>query len=499
VTLLRMGRLTDAAQSAQQAVKLSRDLDPIAKQILADIYHEQERHAEAEALLTDVLRMMPDSDEARLLQGLVKLDLGKFDEASTLLHQVLAINPASHWARLGLGVIAKVDGRTEESRTLLATLVKEQPNWTLAHFRLGETLLAAGDLEAALAEFRIASATSRTPALVRVRTATSLFTYGQVDLAIAEANAVVAAGGDAAVPARALLVDAFLAQKQPDLAEQELLAAIKAQPKEPAWRQRLGRLYLMHKRPQQAMAQLSAWSQLSPNSPIEPAKGMIEALVMAGQMPQALAAAKKLAATAPDNPESEMFLGWAHEITGDLKGAEAVYQRLLTRVPANTTAVRALASVYRQTGRDEQALDSLKQALARDPAAPGLHADLAQLYHGAGRTAEAIAEYRKTLERDSHDPLTLNNLAFLLSREPGQLSEAVRLADRAYALAPASPQVADTLGWLSFLQGNVDRALLLLTQASTALPDNPDVQAHLKAAQEAHAAATPPAEAVPSP
>ena len=75
--------------------------------------------------------------------------------------------------------------------------------------------------------------------------------------------------------------------------------------------------------------------------------------------------------------------------------------------------------------------------------------------------------------------IALNNLAYLLGKDPARLDEAVALAERAYGAAPRSPAVADTLGWLLYKNGALERAETLLTQATGGAPDNPEIRYHL--------------------
>ena len=53
------------------------------------------------------------------------------------------------------------------------------------------------------------------------------------------------------------------------------------------------------------------------------------------------------------------------------------------------------------------------------------------------------------------------------------------LAERAYRAAPRSPAVADTLGWLLYQSGALERAETLLGQAAGGAPDNPEIRYHL--------------------
>ncbi len=97
----------------------------------------------------------------------------------------------------------------------------------------------------------------------------------------------------------------------------------------------------------------------------------------------------------------------------------------------------------------------------------------------ADHDAAAIAAYRQAIARDAGHVSALNNLAYLLGKDPARLDEAVALAERAYRSAPRSPAVADTLGWVLYQKGVLERAETLLVQAAGGAPDNPEIRFHL--------------------
>ncbi|HEX2676537.1 MAG TPA: hypothetical protein VHM19_07850, partial [Polyangiales bacterium] len=59
---------------------------------------------------------------------------------------------------------------------------------------------------------------------------------------------------------------------------------------------------------------------------------------------------------------------------------------------------------------------------------------------------------------------------------------ALRLAERAHALAPEAPAIADTLGWIHVLRGELEPGVALLETVRKKQPDEPSVLYHLGAA-----------------
>jgi putative PEP-CTERM system TPR-repeat lipoprotein len=92
----------------------------------------------------------------------------------------------------------------------------------------------------------------------------------------------------------------------------------------------------------------------------------------------------------------------------------------------------------------------------------------------------AIAMFETLLKKEPENVAAINNLAWAYQQEKD--SRALATAERAARLAPTSPSVNDTLGWILLEQGNVERALPLLQQAVQAAPNNGEIRYHLAAA-----------------
>ena len=75
--------------------------------------------------------------------------------------------------------------------------------------------------------------------------------------------------------------------------------------------------------------------------------------------------------------------------------------------------------------------------------------------------------------------VALNNLAVIYQSRDD--SRARAMAERAYAVAPRNPAVADTLGWVAVQSGDLQQGLTLLQQSVADAGDaaSPTVQYHL--------------------
>jgi predicted Zn-dependent protease len=476
VALLREGQVGRAISEARESLKLSGGKDPEAQYFLAAIYHDVGRPADAEQLLAEVLTVKPDFQQGLLLMGLVKLDLQKTDEATAYLQKVIERDPSSLWARFGLSLISRADGEVAQARAQLESITAEKPQWNLAEFELGRTLLLEGRADAAEQAFARAAQASPNPALMRVRVGQAFLARGNPDRAIAEARAAL--DSPLAVPsARALLAQAYLAKGSPESAERELRAAAVATPEDPSALVQLGSFYVARRRFDEALAQFQKAATLRPEA-VEPLVGEAEAYTALGRAADAVATAERIVRMR-DTPQSHLLLGTIQERVGQAGDAAKTYQNVLDREPHQMGASLALAALFARGGRAGDAIRLLREAAEAHPQAALPLFNIGLLQERAGNTAAAVEAYRLALLRDRNNPTILNNLAFLLGKEGGNLDEAIAVAERAYRRAPQNPAVADTFGWLLYHHGELDRAERLIRSAAAALPSNPELHYHL--------------------
>ena len=473
--LLRLGRPREALSEAQESLRLSNGPDVETQFLLGSSLNELGRAGEAELQMTDVLKAQPDYPEALLLQGLVKLELFKLDEAEALLKRATEKDPQSQWGRLGLGVLRRLRAQNAQSRAELEKLAKDKPDWSLAQFELGRTLLSLGDLDAALKAFDRAEQTSSEANVAKVRVAGALLAAGDTERGLARAR--LAAGSPSAGPlARQLLIAAYAAQGRPEAAEADLKAAA-AKASDLSSALDLGNFYLKIGRPKEAVEVFTGITRIRPDAE-ERFVGLALAYAALGNKTEALAAANRVVKAQDNSVNSQAFLASIHERLGRRREAEAIYRSLLGKNPANLEAGRALAALNARDKRYAEAIRLLEDLATAHPKSAAPVFDLAGVYLQSGKPGQAITAYREALARGGDDPVTLNNLAYLLGKDTGTRAEALRYAERAHRMAPESPSAADTLGWLLYLQGDVARSEKLVAFAAKADAGNPEIHYH---------------------
>jgi Flp pilus assembly protein TadD len=81
------------------------------------------------------------------------------------------------------------------------------------------------------------------------------------------------------------------------------------------------------------------------------------------------------------------------------------------------------------------------------------------LYEELGRKDEAKQFYEHSLKIDPNDPLALNNLAYLLAENNGDLNLALSYAQKAKQRMPNFPEITDTLGSIYLKKNLTDNAI----------------------------------------
>jgi uncharacterized protein (TIGR03790 family) len=166
-------------------------------------------------------------------------------------------------------------------------------------------------------------------------------------------------------------------------------------------------------------------------------------------------------------------------------GLPAVFsQRRLDRMAGRDAPRPAVALLLRAEVRAAQGdtagqRTDLEQAVTLGPALLAARYQLASLLEASGEGDRAIEQYREILAISGTEAIALNNLAYALATRKGQLAEALELAERARKMAPRSAAVADTLGWIHFMRGDVRRAQPLVAEAARLAPDNAEIRVHL--------------------
>lgn len=165
------------------------------------------------------------------------------------------------------------------------------------------------------------------------------------------------------------------------------------------------------------------------------------------------------------------------------QGRIAEARGIIQQLPAQneqdeTLKLRAEVQLLRDNGLAQEAYrlhQKLANAQADDDDVLYEHAMLAER---AGATAEMESLLRRIIARSPGFYHAKNALGYSLAERNVQLDEARALIEQALSAVPGDPYITDSLGWLEYRAGNLQRAQELLLKAFNARPDA-DIAAHL--------------------
>ena len=149
---------------------------------------------------------------------------------------------------------------------------------------------------------------------------------------------------------------------------------------------------------------------------------------------QAPAATEKIRQLAQEQPKSlPVQMLWARWLIRDNQKVEA-RKALAATVAANPKSTEPLlvsAGLDFNEGQLAGARSTLKNLLRLDDKSLDAYLLAGQVEEASGNYGDAIVQYRKALALDGGNVFALNNLAYLLSRDPAHIEEALGLARRA--------------------------------------------------------------------
>jgi TolB-like protein/Tfp pilus assembly protein PilF len=184
-------------------------------------------------------------------------------------------------------------------------------------------------------------------------------------------------------------------------------------------------------------------------------------------MPLARASVQRALDIDPSLPEAHAMLAVVAGLYDyDWKEAGRRFGQAMARDPV-PPAVHDLYGSYHllPTGRAQEGLTEVEHAIKEDPLAAVVRARFALCLVAAGREAEAVAQLHQVLELDEK---LMPALAFVSIQHAlaGRFQEALAFAERAYSIAPWSPNALGLLAGVLERMGDTGRAQKLLEKLS---------------------------------
>ncbi|MDN3920131.1 XrtA/PEP-CTERM system TPR-repeat protein PrsT [Roseateles violae] len=474
LSLMRSGQASGAIAELEKAFKTD-PRQPYTGLALVDVYLRSGQTAKAQGIADALVKINPGNASVLVVQGLAKTRARDYAGARLAYEAALRLDPQQLEARLGLARVDILSRDFESARKRLNAVLKDNDSNIDARYEMavlhevwGSDEEALKWLEAAV-EASGANETRANFALVAwhlrkgqaakaLNAAKLLLAKLPEDVSALQAYARAQIANGNAAGARSTLT---IASRRAafDAAAQVEIAAAQMQLRDLA-----GAAYSLDK-------------ALTASPDYLPAMALMTSLELAQN--EAAKAERRARQIIAQHPK----LAVGHALLADVAGARgqpAAAIESLRRAheiePNSQTLLRLFAALARQDN-GKPAIELAERWMRTHAKDFPVQKALADAQARSGNYAAARRSYEAALQLRPSDAEAMNNLANVLLRQkdPG----ALKVAEKALALAPYNPLVIDTAGWANHIAGNMDKALTLLRDARLREPNNPEIRYHL--------------------
>lgn len=431
-----------AARAQVQSMLASHGSEPGIVSIAAGYYARVGEFDKGRALLTEALAKHPKQPELLFALARVEWTARRVDAARSALQKLIEIDPANIPAQLTLVELDLAQGNTPAAATRLESIHQAHPKAVEPPLMLARLALAKDDAKRADAFIKAALETAQKRADVLNSAGLLYLESGRYDQAL----------------------ELFQEGTAADLTNPVL------------WLNQ-GRAQLGLNQRGQARESLQKALNLRPEW--LPAVGALAFLEV--QEGNGAAALNRVAALKQAHPNNAALLALEGEVYLVLqKYAEAAqaYEAAAKIRPAPELATKIYQA--RLAGRLPKPMEAMEQWAREHPENVGFRNMLADAYIKSGDKRQAAEQYQLILQRHPKHVASLNNLAWLYYEMGDQ--RALATAREAYALAPQSAAIMDTLGWILVRSGQVSDGLPLLEKAAASANAPAEIKYHYAAA-----------------
>lgn len=466
-------------EQAGAEFKAAAELAPlrsIEKIRYADFLAESGKLGEARTLLEEITRNVPDYLPA--WRGLAYLAIveKKFDGAKSALDKIFSRDPGNYEARLTLAQMLMTQGESAKAIEELIALGKQFPAMADDKFLLGQAYLQLADPVKARAALR--SAATQNPDHQE-----AVMLLARLNLAAGDASSTAEAMGEwlanqpTNVPAQMLFLDAMRSLGRLNEAVEAIRKQVAAAPDRPELHRLLGLVLLQVQKPEEARKSLERSLELTPGFlPI-----VAELVTLDLREKNFAGAMKRVQAELARSPVPAVRFLEARVLAAEARWdqAEPLLLKVLEEEPQMVAAYDILADGYAARAQSPAVLVRMDEWVAKAPGNPQVVLMAGRVYTRLQQYARARASYEAHLAARPDSPIVLNNLAYLCSEHLDDSARALELAHKARQLDPASPEIADTLGWVLYRRKEYAAALELFKEATGKAPRNPEILYHL--------------------
>jgi tetratricopeptide (TPR) repeat protein len=441
ILLIRMGKPYAAAQLLRTTIKKYPD-ELQAKLLLARLDIRNGETEEAIEIYTDIIKQNPDDETILLRLGFLHSEQKNFSEAEKIFHQALQINPESLFAHLYLARLMAQKGDYDQAgewynRTL-------ELNWSI------ELAIEIADFYGVLEEYDKVEQQYR-----------SILKQHPED-----------------TEAGLGLVHTLLLQDKEESALKELQHMRDNSDNPNQIDIITARLYLRSGNIDKASETL----ELVANQDNEPeATYMLAVIHYQGKKnDKALDLLRRIGQETAQYEDSIYLRVRILIETGQHDQAVTLLKQVLaSKKTAAPEMYTLLASLYMEMEQMENGYDILGTALEEYPNNPTIYFEYGLLLEEEGKQDQAIESMEKVLELQPDHAEALNYIGYTWADMHINLEQALEYIQKAIELSPGNGYIQDSLGWVYFRMGDLNRAKVELIKAIDLEPNDPNIYDHL--------------------
>ncbi len=430
VYMFQQGKRDEAVKELEQLYKNNSKNRTIRTQLVAAYLSVNNRDA-AEKVLNAALKENPKDVDALLQRGQIYLLAGKLDQLEADMTQVLNFKNDSGEAHYMMARLHRARQNTKNEERELYEALKLAPALLAARIDTAQHLITTGGGKAALDILDAAPADQK----------------GQLPT-IVQRNWALWSLGDGAKLKEGIQAG-YKFGRVPDIMLQEAL------------------LLLKDKKFVPARELLREASKAKPDD-LRIIQTLAESFLLENKQ-NVQAAVNEVQSLASQNPKSarlQQLQGNWLLAAGKVEEGRKSFEAARAADPNFKGATFALAQVDMARGDLPAARKSLDELLVKDPKDPSANLLVAMLDEKGGQVDKATQAYRKVVEYEPTNAIALNNLAYRLVSDNTLADEALKFAQKAKEVAPSSPAVDDTLGWIYYRKGLYSSAVKHLETAT---------------------------------
>ncbi|MBV8903618.1 MAG: tetratricopeptide repeat protein [Acidobacteriia bacterium] len=351
-------------------------------------------------------------------------------------------------------------------------LVRVQPRDPRLKFLLGRAYFEKGDKDAAAQAFAQAAAQQRSFVDPRVALANIDRQRANYKETVRMADEILAIDPNN-FEGKLLHASGSRGLGNLDQAQQELETLARQAPKSADVQLEIGLLTLARKQYTAAERVFTGLYQ-SGRSDVRALAALASTYLAEGQADRALQMVNGEVNRLPDSAEARELLAAIALNAGKQDIALEQYQKLTQMAPDSPKYFVALADLFRGKSDYANEVAALQKASKLAPENANVAGRLAIAEDFSGDKKEAAVEYKRSLDLAPSDPALLNNRAYFIAEDGGNLDDALAYSQAALRQLPNNPAVLDTLAWVYTKRKNNDSAIEILDKL---VRQNPEVAA----------------------